>query len=263
MIYDSQKMDYTITIRFDDEAHTFSAHNGLSIDIVGEMLVSLSKAVGLKREDGLTLSGIRGNCYALNFTTDSEPLYCAIEVIHKKIAGNDFSGFSPDQKRYASKLKSIIRDRGCRINVYNPVKEFDYKISDISLENKVEAYFEIDSVYGIIASIGSSNLDTQPSVKLSKEGYEIHITGEQERELIKHFKKDTLLLTVEKKINLETNKIESAYLIDFEVIKSDAGTFAEKANNLMGQYKKRGLFPKAKDTVLSVREVRGKVDLNQ
>ena len=256
-------MDYTFTIRFDDDAHTFSASNGLSIDLVGELLVSLSKAVGLKKDDRLTLSEIRGNCYALDFTTNSEPLYCTMEVVHKKISENEYSGFNPDQKKYAAKLKSIIRDRGCRINVYNPGRGFDYKIADISLENKVEAYFEIDRVYGIIASIGSSNLDTQPSVKLSKEGYEIHITGKQERKLIKHFKKDTLALNIEKKINLETNKIESASLIDFEVIKSDTGTFPDGANKLMEQYKKRGLFPKVKDTVLSVRELRGNVNLNQ
>jgi putative lipoic acid-binding regulatory protein len=238
-----------------------SANNGLSIDLVGELLVSLGRAVGLKKEDELTLSGIKGNCYALDFTTNSEPLYSSMEIVHKKISENEFSGFNSDQRKYAAKLNSIIRDKGCRVNFYNSSKTFNYKIVNISLESKVESYFEIDSVYGIIASIGSSSLDSQPSIKLSKEGYDIHITGDQEQKLVKHFKKSRLLLTVKKKINFETNKIESASLIDFEVMGSKKETFSDEANKLVEKHKKRGLFPKVKDTVSSVRNLRG--NLNQ
>jgi hypothetical protein len=254
------KMDYTVTIRFDDDTHSLSTSNGLSIELLGELLVSLSKAVGLKKEDRVTLSEVKGNCYALGFTTDSEVSYRSIEFIHKNISENNFREFNSDQKKYASKLSAIVREKGYRINVYNSDRGFDYKIADISFEDKVESYFEIDSVYGIIASIGSSSLNTQPSIKLSREGYEIHVTGEQERKLIKHFKKNRLFLTIKKKINAETDNVESAYLIDFEVIKSDPKTFSDKADQLMRQQKKRSLFPKVKDTVLSVRNLRGKVN---
>jgi hypothetical protein len=256
-------MDYTVTIRFDDDAHSLSASNGLSIEALGELLVSLSKAVGLKKEDRVTLSRIKGNCYALDFTTANELHYRSIETIHKKISENDFCGFNSDQKRYASKLVSIVRERGYRINVYNPDKGFDYKIMDVSFKNSVESYYEIDDVYGIIASIGSSSLHAQPAIKLSKEGYDIRITNAQESKLIKHFKKDRLLLTIKKKINAETNKIESVSLIDFEVTGSDSDTFSERACRLMKKYEKRGLFSKVKDTSLSVRNLRGNVNLKQ
>jgi hypothetical protein len=256
-------MDYVFTIRFDDDVHSLSASNGLSIDMLGELLISLGKAIGLKREDRLTLSEIKGNCYALSLTTDNEPLYCSMETVHRKISENEYSGFNSDQKRYAAKLGSIIKGRGYRIKAYDSEGKFECKIVSISPEAKVESYYEIDSVYGIIASIGSSSLDTQPSIKLSREGYEIHITGEQELKLIKHFKKDRLFLTVRKRINIETDKTESASLIDFEVAKSDGKTFSGNANRLMEQYKKRGLFPKVKDTVSSIRNLRGDVNMNQ
>jgi hypothetical protein len=256
-------MDYTFTIRFDDEPHSLSANNGLSIDMLGELLVYLSKAVGLKKEDRLTLSEIKGNCYALSLTTDNEPLYNSMEIVHKRISENDFSGFNSDQRKYATKLHSIVREKGYRINVYNPAKEFNYRIVNVSLDERIESYYEIDDIYGIIASIGSSSLDTQPSIKLSKEGYDIHVTNEQERKLIKHFKKDRLLLTIKKKINFETNKVESASLINFEVTESDKGTFSDKAEVLMQQYKKRSLFPKVKESSSAVRNLRGNVNLNQ
>jgi hypothetical protein len=147
--------------------------------------------------------------------------------------------------------------------VYDPDKKFNYKIVNISLESKVESYFEIDSVYGIIASIGSSSLDTQPSIKLSKEGYDIHISSTQERKLVNYFKKERLLLTIKKKINFETNKIESVSLIDFEVMENTKETFSDKANKLIEKHKGKGLFPKVTDTVSSIRKLRGNVNPNQ
>jgi hypothetical protein len=240
-----------------------SKNNGLPANLLGELLISLSKAIGYKKDDRFTLSEIRGNCYALDLTTNNESIYNTIKVVHRKISENDFSGFNSDQRKYAEKLHSTICDKGYRVNAYDQDKKFNCKIVDISLENKIDSCFEIDSVYGVIASIGSSSLDTQPSIKLSKEGYDIHITSEQERKLIKHFKKDRLLLTIKKKINFETGKIESASLIDFEIIGSDNVTFSDKANKLIKQNKKRGLFPKVKDTVSSVRKLRGDFGLNQ
>jgi hypothetical protein len=254
-------MNYTVTIRFDDDAHSLSANNGLSIEALGELLVLLSKAVGSKKEDRITLSEVRGNCYALDFTTDNELHYRSMETIHKKISENDLGGLNSDQKKYASKIGSILREKGWRISVYNQDREFDYKIVDVSPEDRIESYFEIDDVYGIISSIGGSNLESRPAIKLSGEGYDIHITDAQEGELFEHYKKDRLLLTIKKKINFETNKVESASLVRFEVMESR--TFSDKANRLMKKYEKRGLFPKVKESSLSVRSMREDVNLNR
>jgi hypothetical protein len=253
-------MDYTFTIRFDNDTHSLSATNGLPIDMVGNLLISLNKAVGMKK-DRLTLSGIKGNCYALDLTTKSELLYKSAEALHGKIAENDFSGLNLDQKKYAQGLHAIAR-AGYLVRVYDESKSFNYKIVDMPLENKVESYFEIDDVYGVIASIGGASLDARSAIKLSKEGYEIHVTREQEKKLIRHFKKDRLLLTIKKEISIETGKIESVSLINFEVMKGEE-TFFEKAHKLMKQHEKRGLFPKVKDTVSAVRRLRGDARLSQ
>ncbi|MDR2065179.1 MAG: hypothetical protein LBP85_05675 [Prevotellaceae bacterium] len=252
--------DYIFTIRFDNAEHSLSANNGLPINQLGEILVLLSKAIGLKKEDRLTLSEIRGNCYAFDLKTNSEPIYKSMEVVHKKISENDFSGLNHDQKKYAAKLNSIIKETGHRVNVYNPGKEFNYKIIDILFENKIESYFEIDDVYGIIASIGSSNLESTPSIKLSKEGYDIHITKEQEKVLINYYKRKILLLRINKKINFETGKIESADLIDFEVIKNN-DKFIDKAEKMTNKYEKRGLFSSIKESSLAVRNLRDNINI--
>jgi hypothetical protein len=104
-------------------------------------------------------------------------------------------------------------------------------------------------------------MDSTPSIKLSKEGYEISISSDQEKKLVKHYKKERLLLTVRKKINVGTNRIESAELLDFEVVKGSKDRMIDGAEQLMSKYSGRGLFPKMKDSSLSVRGLRGSINL--
>jgi hypothetical protein len=253
-----RRMDYIFVIRFDDDGHSLSATNGLPIDSLGELLVSLGKAVGLKKEDRLTLSEIRGNCYALSLTTDNESLYRNMDIIHKRISDNEYSGLSADQRKYATKLHAIMGKR-YRVNTYSPNEDFNYKITGIQPVGTVDSYYEIDEVYGVIAAIGGASMDSSPSIKLSKEGYEISVSGEQEKKLIGHYKKERLLLTVRKKMNAETNKIESVELLDFEVAKS-GDRMVDKVEQLMSKYAQRGLFLKVNDSSLEVRGLRGYIN---
>ena len=256
-----QDMSYTFTIRFDDDARLLSASNGLPVDTVGDLLVLLSKAVGLKKGENLTLSEVKGNCYALAFSTGSSSLHDRARSVHDKISRNDLLDFNRDQRKYAGRLYSIIRDNKYKIDVYTPDKSFTCRITTPFPGSMSEFYFEIDSVSGVIASIGSSSLDTPSSIKLSKENYAIRVTSAQERDLVKYFKGDKLCLTIEKRVSVATSKIESASLIDFEVMASGK-TFPGEANKLMERYKERGLFPGVKDTVSALRELREGGDLN-
>lgn len=76
-----------------------------------------------------------------------------------------------------------------RMNVYDPDKTFNLKIRSISIPKRVECYYEIDDIYGIIASIGGKSIDSRPCVKLSGLNYEIFVTAAQESKLLKYFKK--------------------------------------------------------------------------
>jgi hypothetical protein len=255
--------NYSFTIRFDNEDHSLSAINGLPINQLGEMLILLGKAVKSGKDDNLTLSEVKGNCYAIVLNTSNSVIYHSANEIHKKISEKNFSGFNPDQNRYAEKLKSIIGTYNYKMNVYSENKDFDCEISDIEFENKVESYFEIDDVHGIIVSIGSSNLESNSYVKLSKEGYEISITNEQESELIKHFKKEKLLLRIRKKINFETKKTEAAELIDFEVMGNKKNTFINNAEEIMTKHQKKGLFSNITNSAATVRNLRGNININK
>lgn len=182
-----------------------------------------------------------------------------MEIVHKNISENNFGELNPDQRKYADHPRILIGER-FRVNTYDAEKPFNYKINNIQPIPKVEFYYEIDQIYGVIASIGSNSLDAKSSIRLSKSGYDILISERQEKELLKYFKKNKLFLTVKKKINAETDKVESAELLDFEGTK---GNFVENAKKLVKKYPKRGLFSNIKDTSSeAVRKLRGYPNIN-
>jgi hypothetical protein len=254
--------EYVFVMRFENETNTLTAEKGISIGELGDILNSLSKAIGSKNEP-LTLSKVRGNCYAFEISTPIYPLYESLKSVHNRISENDFSSLNSDQLKYAHTLNDIIKKNKYRMNVYDPEKTFNLKIeiNKDELNRHVEFYYEVDDIYGIIASIGGKSIDSTPCVKLSKVNYEIYVNPSQENSLIKYFKKDKILFRIRKKIDVDTDRVVSAVLIDFEVLENNLKGFVESVNELKSNYKKRALFPKIKDSVESVRNIRGNVNV--
>ena len=60
---------YTFSLRIDDEKHSLSATNGLSVKQLGQLLLDLDKALELNGKD-CTLSNISGNCYQAANSSD-------------------------------------------------------------------------------------------------------------------------------------------------------------------------------------------------
>lgn len=252
--------NYIFTMRFEDDVNSLSAEVGLSIEKLGELLISLSKAVGLK-EEPLTLSKISGNCYALDLSTNKLPIYENLRSIHDRISENDYSSLNSDQIKYATKLNLILGDK-YRMNVYDPQKTFNIKISKGITPLKVEIYYEIDDVYGIIASIGGRSIESQPCIKLSGFNYEIFVTSTQESKLLRFFKNQRIFFKLRKKIDFNSNRIISAELIEYEVIKGSSENLANRVDKFLSQRKGKPLFSKVKDSANSVRELRGNIDIN-
>lgn len=65
-----------------------------------------------------------------------------------------------------------------------------------------------------------------------------------------------------KKIDFETGRIVSAELLSYEILKTSNSKLTDNVEELFIKRKGKALFPKVKDSVVSVRELRGNVDLN-
>ncbi|MBL7813538.1 MAG: hypothetical protein JNL70_00940 [Saprospiraceae bacterium] len=234
---------YDFTVRFDNEAHSLSAYNGIPPDEVGRILIDLTNALGKGHTFGL--SEIRGNCYALKFSTPQLTTYESMKVIHKRVEENDLTGLSGEEKKYVSTLKSVMNKNNVFIDAYGKDKnDFYVKIVAISMPEKPKHYFEISSVYGKITAIGGKTLDGKANIKINEGHFDIEVTPSQEKTLLAHYKRTKLLLTIKKKIDFDSGSILSATLEDYEEVSEN--DFFKGIKKLSSSYPK-GLFSSEND----------------
>lgn len=209
---------FDFTLRFDDEDHSLSTKNGLPIEKLAELLLSLVKAVNSDEKNPLTLSEIRGNCYAIQVSTPVLTVYETLKVVHTKISNNDFSGLNTEQKKYASKLKTILGNK-LTLSAYNPKKDFEVEVSEITLPKQPDYYYEISSIHGIITSIGGNAVNGKTVIHVNKTSYDIEVSPKQESELLQHYKKSKIRFLVRKKVSFDKKEIVSAKLESYEISK--------------------------------------------
>lgn len=206
---------FDFTLRFDDDNHSLTAKNGLSVKDLSELLSSLYEALNVSDADKLVLSEIRGNCYAINLTTDNELVHENLKVVHKKISTNDYQGLNKKQIKYANKVKSILKDH-LYLQAYDESKKFNVEVVEINIPKLPEFYHEITSVYGIITSIGGRSIDGASYIRINGHNYDIKVTSSQEKKLIPYFKKNKMRLILNKKLSTDDKQVKSAELESFE-----------------------------------------------
>lgn len=206
---------FDFILRFDDNSHNLTAKNGLSIKDLSELLASLYEALNVSDTDKLVLSEVRGNCYAINLTTNNELVHENLKVVHKKISVNDYQGLNKKQIKYANRVKSILKDK-LSLQAYDDSKDFKVDVNEINIPKLAEFYYEISAVYGIITSIGGRSIDGASYVRINGHNFDIKVTRSQELKLIPFFKNNKMRLVLNKKISTDDKQIKGAELEGFE-----------------------------------------------
>jgi len=206
---------FDFILRFDDNSHSLTAKNGLSVKDLSELLSSLYEALNVSDADKLVLSEVRGNCYAINLTTNNELIHENLKVVHKKISTNDYQGLNKKQIKYANKVSSILNDK-LYLQAYDESKDFKVEVKEINIPKLPEYYHEISSVYGIITSIGGRSIDGVSYVRINGHNYDIKVTSSQEKKLIPFFKKNKMRFVLNKKVSTDDKQVKSAELESFE-----------------------------------------------
>lgn len=225
---------FDFTIRFDDDLHTLDAKNGIPLEQVSDLLSTMSKALNLQPDGKVVLSAIKGNCYALQLTSNSFTKFEELKVVHKKISNNDFSGINNEWKKYAGKLRHIMGDK-YKVQAYDDEKNYRVFLDEIVLPKAPEFFYDITSVYGVLTSIGSRQLNTKSTIHIIGLNYEVEISPLQEKELIKYYKNGNLRFRIQRKINLETREVKSAVLESFELVSN--ANFFDIAEQIREKYK--------------------------
>jgi hypothetical protein len=206
---------FDFILRFDDSKHSLTAKNGLSVKDLSELLSSLYDALNISDADKLVLSEVRGNCYAINLTTNNELVQENLKIVHKKISTNDFLGLNRKQLKYVQKVSSILSDK-LYLQAYDNEKDFKVEVEKIQLPKLNNYYHEITSIYGIITSIGGKSIDGTSYIRINGQNYDIKVTYEQENKLIPFFKKNKMRCVINKKISANDRQTKSAVLESFE-----------------------------------------------
>lgn len=210
-------MSFKFTLRFDNKAHSLSRDFGLPINDLGELLLALYPVIKTRDGENITLSEVRGNCYAIDFQTDEEETRDRFLKIHKKIVEGDIEALKPEENQYIQKLEKTVIKRELYVEALDPEhKETATRIEAIPVIDKIDSYYSTKTLYGIISEIGGPKLDSKPHILVSGEPYKIWLTPEQEDRLRPFHKKGKLLLKIRVKYSLKDKKIWQAELVDFK-----------------------------------------------
>lgn len=109
------------------------------------------------------------------------------------------------------------------------------EVNDIELPKSPDFYYEIGSISGIVTSIGGVTLDGKATIHISKSSFEIGINEKQENELIQYYKKVKLRFVINKRIDVHTNIIKDAVLIEYEpIISQKLPNYGQKIREKFG-----------------------------
>lgn len=226
--------NFDYVLRFDDEQHSLNARNGIPLEKIAPLLQSLYKTLHLAQDESIVLSQVIGNSYAVQVSTNSYTAQARIANLHERISHNQFLGMNVDERRYAQDLKDVLGKRFF-VQAYDPKDTAKrVQIDTILIPKKPEFYYEISTIYGIVTAIGGRSLNSKATIRLSDAPYDIDVTSEQEKQLIKSFKTDRIVLTVRQKIHYESGLVSNASLEEFEVLSKK--TFVEAADELRQKY---------------------------
>ena len=213
---------YNFSLKIDDEEHSLTKEDGISFDKIGELLQSLYDAIDPGSHIKCTLEGVRGNCYALDFTTQEERFVENFIVIHKNIESIPFTQLQDKQKNYATSLRKILGSK-YHANAYDTAGLKVASIKDIGTKENYATYYTLKTVYGIVSQLGAKSLDSVKK-QISVDGlpYNIKISKDQDIELKQFYASDKLRLKLKQKRSQAKGRVIDAELVSFTKVNGNS-----------------------------------------
>lgn len=211
-------MKLNFSLRIDDEEHSLSATKGISIQYISDLLKDLYKAIDMNEGANCTLSSIRGNCYALDFTTDTESHYERFKIIHKNIEILPPIHLAEEERKYYDTLKRVLKDKYA-LRAYDNERKEIASIKNIGKEIEIDYYYSTKTVYGVVSELGGKQLtQSKKHIRIHGVNYQISISKDMDMQLKEYYGSAKLRIKVLQKRLTKSNKIVSAELQSFDKI---------------------------------------------
>ena len=209
---------HKFSIKIDDQKHSLDSERGISIDFLSEILKDLYRAIDMNEGARCTLSNIRGNCYAMDFSTDSAFQAERFQIVHKNIQDIPLKDLDDQQRKYAITLKKLT-DQHYYINAYDENKNKIASISEVSTDKIIKYYFSQKTIYGFLSELGSKSLDTENKhIYIDGFPYKIFISKEKDLELKNYYRTEKLAIKLRVKHAFEKGNIINAEMISFKTV---------------------------------------------
>lgn len=212
------KAKFHITI--DDKKGSLNKENGISIDKIGDLLKGLYTAIDDGKKIKCSLSNVSGNCYRLDFTSKNIDHETNFIELHQNIKELNFDQLPNKLKDYARVLSGILNNEYCLI-VFNSQKKQITTIKEINYRKKIESYYTYNTIYGYLSQVGDKTVSS--TVKnISIDGYsrQIKVKDGEDIQLNPHYRKQKLRVRVKEKRTVNSDRVISAELIEFDVVNS-------------------------------------------
>lgn len=218
---------YKFSLQIDDKKHSLTAEDGISIDLLSELLKTLYSAIDDGEKAKCTLYNVRGNCYAIDFSSQSESQKNNFIRIHKDLIDVPYSDLPDNEKKYATTLQLIFK-RGYFINAAVEGQKFAH-LTEIRKEEYPESYIIQKTVYGIISEQGGPKLNSnQKHIRIDGYDKSIKINNNDDLRLKQYYRTTKLAIKIRVKVSIDTGNEYSAELINFREIAK--GNFIDKLN---------------------------------
>lgn len=205
---------YTFSLRIDDEKHSLSETNGLSVKQLGQLLLDLDKALELNGKD-CTLSNISGNCYQATYSTPNELIYSNYIDYMGLISKNNYDELPINLRPLKKTLNNLLGDNRYALALDMNFKEVA-KITSTEIINSKLEYITNKIVNGLIIQIGNKNIEKKANIVVREIDTEllhtIPVTSEQENALKGYYKYTDGILSFNIKIKKDLSNSKSTPL---------------------------------------------------
>jgi adenylate kinase family enzyme len=209
---------YSFSLKIDDSKHSLNAENGISIEIISDLLRDLYSAIDFNENSKCTLSNIRGNCYAMDFSTESINQLERFKIVHRNIQDVPIKDLEYEQKKYARTLKKII-DNKFYINAYDENGEKIATINEIVNEKEIKYYYSQKTIYGYLSELGAKSIDSDSKhIIIDGFPYRIYITKDLDLQLKSYYGTEKLAVKIRVQRAFQKGNIIRSEMISFKEV---------------------------------------------
>lgn len=208
---------YKFSLKIDDEEHSLTSENGLSFKDLSALLNDLYNVIDPDSGVICTLSQIRGNCYALDFSTEEAQFESNFVRVHKNLEQIPIQDLEKGEAKYAKTIKKILGDK-FYMNAYDGNNNKVAQIKSLGVDKEFSTYYTYETVYGVLSELGSKKLDSS-SKHIFIDGYneKIFVPRDLDIKLKEHYGTRRLRVELRQKRSFVDGHVIRAELKSFSV----------------------------------------------